>query len=586
MTRGVRMDHRTRRNRPSRPDVWNPSPVFEPLEPRLLLSGAVTPIAWEDAPAKDAYVDQWVAKFSDDFLTDVRHLERYQAGVMDMSTFVKLYAEGGFDVDCSVEMLDDKPGYGIVTASFDQADVLREWSQDFLQRPSNWPFDRTSEPALEAFSPYFTDYEFILPPEPEPVPKMPPADWLDGSKSDVDLGRWNITFTESYGAQNYGKDLSEIGLLKQLESRGVNVESAWWKSRGGSRSNFSVVLTLAPSDADALADLLAASDDVVRARPTIWGTYFSVVPSDEHFSDQWGFNEGGDNDIDAPEAWENTTGSPEYLIGVVDSGVDWDHPDLNANIWTNPGEIPGNSTDDDGNGYVDDVRGWDFLDTDNDPGDTIVGHGTQVAGVIAAELNDVGTGDGVVGVAPNAKIIPLRVGAAGGPDPDATVAAINYLVDLKTDHEQDIRAINISLGFWPSWAAFATAIDEAEDAGILIIAAAGNYPGGLDIDTYPVYPASYTNDNVITVAASDDADDLSSFSNYGDVSVDLVAPGEGIYTTEMGGGTAEDIDGTSFAAPAVAGAVALVASAWPTTTRTRPTSATRTRAMERRGLMR
>ena len=258
----------------------------------------------------------------------------------------------------------------------------------------------------------------------------------------------------------------------------------------------------------------------------------AVVPNDTSFGQLWGLHNTGqvvdgaagavDADIDAPEAWDVTTGSSAVVIAVIDSGVAWEHPDLTANIWTNPGEIAGNSLDDDGNGFVDDVRGWDFVDGDNDPtAHDNPGHGTHVAGTIAAVGNNAA---GITGVMQVASIMPLRfldtLGSGGVAD---EIEAINYAID------NGAVIINASYGSPSFSSSEQAAIAAAGAAGILFVAAAGN--DGTSNDSSPNYPSNYTLDNVISVAATTQTDGLASFSNFGATSVDLGAPGTNTYST-------------------------------------------------------
>ena len=154
------------------------------------------------------------------------------------------------------------------------------------------------------------------------------------------------------------------------------------------------------------------------------------IPNDPNFGLQWGLHNSNNRDINAPEAWDITKGSNEVVIAVIDTGVNYNHPDLMNNIWVNSGEIPGNTIDDDGNGYIDDYRGYDFLGRDPDPMDTN-GHGTHVAGIIAAQSDN---GIGISGVAPNVKIMPIR--AAGGTTLNV-LQAINYVNMMQS------RGVNI-----------------------------------------------------------------------------------------------------------------------------------------------
>jgi subtilisin family serine protease len=233
-----------------------------------------------------------------------------------------------------------------------------------------------------------------------------------------------------------------------------------------------------------------------------------------------GKNGTADADIDALEAWDVTTGSSDVVVAVIDSGVDINHPDLAANIWTNTAEIANNLIDDDGNGYVDDVNGWDFHNNDNAPHDPH-GHGTHVAGTIAA-VGDNATG--VTGVSWSAKIMPLRfLDAFGVGDTANALDAIDYASAMGAD------VINNSWG----GGGFSQALKDAiEASGAVVVCAAGN--SGFNTDLTPHYPSSYNSANIISVAASDQDDQLAGFSNFGAVSVDVAAPGTNIYSSAPG----------------------------------------------------
>ncbi|MBL1277832.1 MAG: S8 family serine peptidase [Ectothiorhodospiraceae bacterium] len=295
---------------------------------------------------------------------------------------------------------------------------------------------------------------------------------------------------------------------------------------------------------------LRRNRDVEFAEPNYILTAYAV-PNDSQFTSLWGLNNTGqtggvaDADIDAPEAWDLQVGS-NVIIAVIDSGTDYNHRDLSNNIWNNTGEIPNNGRDDDGNGYVDDVRGWDFANNDNDPMDDN-GHGTHVSGTIAASGNN---GTGVVGVNWFAQIMPLKflsdVGAGSSAD---AIAAIDYAV------ANGARVINASWGGGPYSSAMFRAIQAANNAGVLFVAAAGN--DGTNNDRNSSYPADYDLPNVISVAATDASDNLASFSNYGANSVDLGAPGVRILSTSPGN-RYSTFSGTSMASPHVAGVAGLV----------------------------
>ncbi|MBI3468724.1 MAG: S8 family serine peptidase, partial [Planctomycetes bacterium] len=290
-------------------------------------------------------------------------------------------------------------------------------------------------------------------------------------------------------------------------------------------------------------------------------------PNDDRFSELWGLNNTGqtggtfDADIDAPEAWDISTGSAEIVVGVIDTGVDYTHPDLAGNIWTNPGEVPDNGLDDDSNGFIDDVHGYDFVGNDGDPMDGN-SHGTHVSGTIAAMGNN---GVGVVGVNWSASIMALQFLDAGGfGDTADAVRAVNYATMMRTTYGVNIRLTSNSWGGGGFSQALFDAIEASGFAGMLFVAAAGN--DGLNNDQSPHYPSNYALDNVIAVAATDHNDNLATFSNYGATSVDLAAPGVAVYSTVPGGGY-EAFSGTSMATPHVAGVMALAWSVSPTATK-------------------
>jgi subtilisin family serine protease len=263
--------------------------------------------------------------------------------------------------------------------------------------------------------------------------------------------------------------------------------------------------------------------------------HWQKMPNDLKFGKQWGLrntaqsvplSSGGytsgfkDADIDADGAWNLSTGDASVIVAVIDSGVDYTHPDLAPNIWHNPNEIAGNNIDDDGNGYKDDVIGWDFANGDNDPVD-LSGHGTHVAGIIAAKGNDAST---VAGVGWKTSIMALQVVDVNGVTTSAGIAeAIRYAVD------NGAKVINASYGETVNDLLEYDAINYANTNGVLVVAAACNKSS--DNDVTPCYPSSYDLPNIIAVAASDLFDNRAGFSNYGATTVDLAAPGVSIVST-------------------------------------------------------
>ena len=286
-------------------------------------------------------------------------------------------------------------------------------------------------------------------------------------------------------------------------------------------------------------------------------------PNDAFFSSLWGLHNSGQNggtvdaDIDAPEAWQLATGGSSVVVGVIDTGVDYTHDDLIQNIWTNPGEIAGNDIDDDGNGFVDDVHGFDFANNDGDPMDDH-GHGTHVSGTIAGVGNNT---TGVTGINWSSSIMALKFlsGSGSGSSSDA-VRAVNYATMMRTTYGVNVRLTNNSWGGGGRYAPLESAIRSSLQADMLFVAAAGN--NGENTDQSPHYPSNYNVANVISVAATDRNDELASFSNYGRNTVDLAAPGVSILSTVPNGGYSY-FSGTSMAAPHVAGVAALAWSAMP-----------------------
>ncbi|MBI5170833.1 MAG: S8 family serine peptidase [Candidatus Eisenbacteria bacterium] len=302
--------------------------------------------------------------------------------------------------------------------------------------------------------------------------------------------------------------------------------------------------------------VLRSDPNVEYAEPNYRIT-IDVVPNDPRFSELYGMRNTGQTggtagaDIRATNAWDVFTGDPNLKVGIIDTGIDYNHPDLAANVWTNPGEIAGNGIDDDGNGYVDDVHGYDVVNNDGDPMDDN-GHGSHCAGTIAGVGNNA---VGVTGVCWSAKLIGIKfLSASGSGSTEGAIAGIEYAIAVGA------RLTSNSWGGGGFSQALLDAINAAGTAGQLFIAAAGN--SGTDNDASPHYPSTYDSPYIIAVAATDDADALASFSCFGATTVDLGAPGVDILSCQPGGGY-QLLSGTSMATPHVSGAAALVWGRFP-----------------------
>lgn len=291
--------------------------------------------------------------------------------------------------------------------------------------------------------------------------------------------------------------------------------------------------------------------EVLYAEPNYKVQINEEIPNDEYFDELYALkNTGQDSgtpgaDISATKAWSLHQGNPNIRIGVIDTGVDYTHPDLVNNIWTNPGEIAGNGLDDDGNGYIDDVHGYDFYYDDSDPMD-LNGHGTHVSGTIAATGNN---GIGVAGVMWQAKIVAIQfLSSTGGGTSAGAISAIEYANTL---------GLAITSNSWGG-NSFSQAIKDVIEAGdSLFVAAAGN--NARDTDAIGHYPSAYDSPNILSVAASDNQDSLAYFSNYGASTVDLAAPGVSIFSTYLNDGYTS-LNGTSMATPHVSGVAGLLLS--------------------------
>ena len=350
-------------------------------------------------------------------------------------------------------------------------------------------------------------------------------------------------------------------------SRKYWVKDQSWNLNGMYPMNVFQIDTENQQRSNELLRSLQANQDVMFAEPEVQNRLF-YTPNDPEIHQQWALEK-----IQAFEAWDLQQGSPEVLIGIIDSGTKWNHPDLEANIWTNEAEMPGitinwstgvisggDGIDNDGNGYVDDVLGWDFYattsgGTSNNPFQNLSGstHGTHVAGCAAAVGDN---GIGVAGPAFRSKIISTKHSAYNHYDPNGyvynTYNAVYYMADI------GVHVINCSWGGPGNAGAANLAVAYAKDRGTVIIAAAGN--DGVNSASTPFYPAAAV--DVVGVVSTTNSDVKSGFSNFG-VAYDISAPGSNIYSTlfsSSGANTYASSSGTSMASPVAAGVAALIKS--------------------------
>ncbi|MBC7658317.1 MAG: S8 family serine peptidase [Chitinophagaceae bacterium] len=314
------------------------------------------------------------------------------------------------------------------------------------------------------------------------------------------------------------------------------------------------------------ADELAASPGVRAVEANVVYNLYEKTPNDLDFTKLYALSNTGQSsgvagaDVGATKAWDVSTGSKNVLVGIIDSGMDYNHPDLASNVWSNPGETGldangndkrTNGIDDDGNGFVDDWHGWDFYNNDNDPMDDN-SHGTHVAGTIGGVGNN---GVGVAGVNWAVSMVPIKVfSAAGETTTDILVKGVDYATKL------GVFVTNNSWGGGAYSDAIFASIQKAADANILFVAASGNESANNDSGEH--YPSNYNLPNIISVASINRRDQLSTFSNFGAKTVDVAAPGEEIFSTVPGGLYALK-SGTSMATPHVTGALALIRSVFP-----------------------
>jgi len=372
------------------------------------------------------------------------------------------------------------------------------------------------------------------------------------------------------GAQSRPLQAVRGELLVKFKPGATNAhrQAAFARTRARMRGRFArtnIDRVEIPVDLDVASAAAAMLDDpsVLYAQPNfVRHVAASGTPNDPAWvgNSLWGLLR-----INARAAWSAfPSAAHDVVIAVIDSGVNYEHPDLAASIWVNRLEIPGNHVDDDRNGYVDDVHGIDALNHDGDPMDDF-GHGTHVAGTIGAQGDN---GVGAVGVAWNPQILACKFLDSNGNGTDAAaIACFDYLIEQKVDRGVNIRIANNSWGSArdlsaPFPQALKDAIDEAGEAGIINVFAAGNFAANGDVA--PFDPANFGSASIVSVAASDEYDARAGFSNYGSTSVDLAAPGANIFSTYFDGYAYSS--GTSMAAPHVSGTLALMVSQNPSLT--------------------
>lgn len=350
----------------------------------------------------------------------------------------------------------------------------------------------------------------------------------------------------------FKRDVSDKDLKDSLDRAELKVLKHFSRRRGKLEGLTHVSTKLETTDA---LDALRNHPAIEYVEPN-YAVYPSGIPNDPQFTTLWPLNNTGqsggavDADIDAPEAWNLTTGSHSVIIAVIDTGVDLNHPDLAANIWRNSGEIAGDGLDNDGNGYIDDINGWDFWNNDNTVFDAVNQnpHGTHVAGIIGAHGNN---GIGIAGVNWNTTILPLKfIGPTVGFN-SGIISSIEYAAD------KGAKVLNASFtsGFFGKGV-----MDAIEEAGLLLVASAGNNSANADVTPY--YPANFDLGNIVSVAATDHNDLRASISNYGLRNVDLGAPGSAIQST-LPAGQYGNMTGTSMSAAYVSGVAGLIYSLYP-----------------------
>jgi subtilisin family serine protease len=327
-----------------------------------------------------------------------------------------------------------------------------------------------------------------------------------------------------------------------LSAAGGRIGRRFAAIRGG---RLAVVRPRSGSATDALRKRLRQTDGVAYAEPDFFlFESQEKTPDDPFYSLDYALVDSPqDHDIDAPSAWATRTGCAK--VAILDTGIDTDHPDLAPNVYKSS-DKPNNNKDDDKNGYVDDTYGWNVINGKGS-GEDDNGHGTHVSGIVAGRGNNA---NGSAGICWSAQLVAVKfMNSKGKGSTSDAIDGIDYAV------KNGAKIVNCSFGSSSKSSALHDAVDYAQDHNVLLVVAAGN--DSENIDKNPIYPASYTDSNILAVAASTDEDTLADFSNYGSEGVDVAAPGDEIFSTYLGGGY-KYLSGTSMAAPYAAGTAALL----------------------------
>ncbi len=356
---------------------------------------------------------------------------------------------------------------------------------------------------------------------------------------------------------NTAQGVSEVRLRQRLESEGMRI--------GGRIAEGAFTVQLATSDLDAMPaalQFLAGHPELAKSAEPDGVGFGGGTPNDSRFSEQWGVHNTGqlsgtvDADVDGPEFWDIIESTPGMVIAVLDSGLNFTHPDLQNIAWINPGETNGDGKDNDSSGKIDDINGWDFVNNDNNPTDDH-GHGSNVTGIIAANRNN---GQGIAGMLAGARILVCKLlNSSNSGTTSNLIAATTYA------RQRNVPVMNLSLQNYPYSSMLDTEFTACQAAGIVLSICAGNQ--GVNNDTTPNYPSCYPHSNIIAVGNHDRTDVRYSGSNYGLASVDLFAPGTSILSPVLGTSYL-NYTGTSQATPfvtAVCGAIKYANPSWEAT---------------------